>query len=132
MDLKLLCAAKGKGKTPFLCQYAARATDHGRSVGRVASPATFETGQRIGYDLADPRRSSRRTLARVVSAPEATPTLGMCQFDDPAINEENVVIDEVGPLEFRGKGWTPALEIALRECGPRWTAAQRVLPPWPL
>jgi hypothetical protein len=91
----------------------------------------------------------------------------MYRFDDEALLEGNsaiisdvragvttVVIDEIGPLEFRGGGWAPGLEVALRECvpeqvlivavrpalvdglprrfpSPLWATARRISPPWP-
>jgi nucleoside-triphosphatase THEP1 len=127
----------------------------------------FEGGQRIGYDLIDLRTGTRRTLARVVDEPGAATTVGVYQFDSRAVEEGNaaiiaavregldlVAIDEVGPLEFRGEGWSRALQVCLDECtsqqelvivvrpslvdelparfpSPLWAAAERVSPPWP-
>jgi nucleoside-triphosphatase THEP1 len=127
----------------------------------------FENEQRIGYDLIDLRHGSRRLLARVATSDDVTPTVGVFRFDDSAVAEGNaaicsavrddlevIAIDEVGPLEFRGKGWAPALEFALLECGPQqeliivarpsltkglparfaspmWANATHVSPPWP-
>jgi len=167
MGISVVCAARGEGKTSFLREYVARAGHRGRSVGGIAAPAVFEGGRRIGYDLIDLRGGSRRLLARVVASPEATPNVGVYEFDDAATNAGNaaiisavrdgldlIAIDEVGPLEFRGKGWAAALEIALGEClttqelivvvrlslvdelprrfpSPLWTEASRISPPWP-
>lgn len=129
MAVKVLSAAKSEGKTSFLLDYAARAAARGLSVGGVASPAVFEGGQRIGYDLIDLRTGNRRTLARVVDEPGAATAVGVYQFDSTAVEEGNaaiitavrggldlVAIDEVGPLEFRGGGWGRALQVCLREC----------------
>lgn len=167
MGVKILSAAKGEGKTSFLCKCVAFEVDRGRSVGGVASPAVFGNGRRVGYDLIDLRRGSRRLLARAATSNNATPDVGMFGFDEAAVSEGNaaiisavkdgldvIAVDEVGPLEFDGKGWAPALESALRECGPQqelivvirpslledlpsrfpsplWTVASRISPPWP-
>lgn len=167
MPVNIFSAGKGEGKTSFLRRYAAWAVDRGRSVGGVACPAVFEGGQRVGYDLIDLHRDNRRPLARVVTSADITPTVGMYRFDDDAVAEGNaailaalrerldiIAIDEVGPLEFRGGGWTPGLETALEENdseqelivvvrpalvdklptrfpSPRWAAARRISPPWP-
>ena len=167
MRATIISAERGEGKTSFLREYAARAADRGRSAGGVVAPAVFEHGRRIGYDLVDLRRGNRRPLARVVTEPDAEPTVGAYGFEDAAVAAGNaaiiaavregldiVAIDEVGPLEFRGQGWTPALEVALCECtadqelivvvrsslvdelpgrfpSPVWGAAGRVSPPWP-
>lgn len=129
MSISVVCAARGEGKTSFLCEYAARAGRRGRSVGGIAAPAVFEGGRRIGYDLIDLRGGGRRLLARVVTSPEATPNVGVYEFDDTATNEGNaaiisavrdgldlIAVDEVGPLEFRGEGWAAALQVVLEEC----------------
>ena len=167
MAVKIFSAACGGGKTSFLYEYAAHAAKCGRSVGGIASPAVFEDGQRIGYDLVDLRYGSRCCLARVVSSSDAAATVGVYRFDDAAIAKGNaaiisavrdglgiIAIDEVGPLEFDGKGWARAFDVALRECSakqelivvvrsslvdelanrfpsPVWAAAVHVSPPWP-
>ncbi|HUU85878.1 MAG TPA: nucleoside-triphosphatase [Phycisphaerae bacterium] len=167
MSVEILSAGRGEGKTTFLCQYLDRLVERGRSVGGIVSLAVFEDGQRIGYDLLDLRSGRRRALARIAKAPVSPPTVGVYQFIEAAINEGNtaviaavrddldvVAIDEVGPLEFRGQGWAPALETALQECraeqeliivvrpalvaelpkrfpSPLWAGARRTSPPWP-
>ena len=167
MGATIILAKRGEGKTSFLREYAARAADRGRSVGGIAAPALFEHDRRIGYDLLDLRRGTRRPLARVVTGPNATPTVGAYRFEDAAVAAGNaaiiaavrdgldvIAIDEIGPLEFRGQGWAPALEVALRECteeqelivvvrsslvdelpvrfpSPAWAAAGRISPPRP-
>ena len=136
-------------------------------MGGIASPAVFEDNQRIGYDLIDLRRGDRRALARMTSPEDAALAVGVYRFDETAVTAGNaaitgavrdrldiIVIDEVGPLEFRGQGWAPGLELALRECGseqelivvvrpslvdelparfpsPAWATAERISPPWP-
>jgi nucleoside-triphosphatase THEP1 len=100
-------------------------------VGGIAAPAVFnEEGQRVGYDLIDLRRGSRRSLARVVADSDVTPTVGPYLLDPEAVAQGNagiisairdhldlIAIDEIGPLEFRGLGWAAPLRVALLECG---------------
>ncbi len=165
--VNLLTAGRGEGKTTFLREYAAGAAACDLSVGGVAAPAVFEDGERVGYDLIDLRAGSRRPLARIGGSHAAHLTVGSYGFDEAAVAEGNaaiisavrdrldvVAIDEVGPLEFRGGGWAPALTFALRECSPgqqlilvvrsslvdrlphrfpslRWNTANRISPPWP-
>lgn len=166
MGLVIVCGDKGEGKTSYVCRYAAHATDYGRSVGGIASPAVFSGDKRIGYDLVDLHGGTRWSLARAVSEAEA-PTVGIYRFDEAAVAAGNsaitsavrdgldvIAVDEVGPLEFRGAGWAPALGAALRDCrsdqelivvvraallgelpnrfpSPLWEEARRVSPPWP-
>lgn len=167
MAVVVISATRGEGKTSFLREYVARAVDRGRSVGGIAAPAVFENGRHVGYDLFDLRRGSRRLLVRVAADHAVARSVDAYRFDDDAVAEGNaaitaavrdglgaIAIDEIGPLEFRGHGWAPALEFALRECGPdqeliivvrssllprlaerfpspRWAAANRISPPWP-
>jgi nucleoside-triphosphatase THEP1 len=167
MGVTIVSAAKGEGKTSFLREQLARMADSGRSVGGIAAPVVFHNGCRIGYDLIDLRHGSRWSLARTVTSHRAAPDVGMFKFDEAAVSAGNaavvaavedgldvIAIDEVGPLEFDGKGWAPALSFALRECetcqdlivtvrrslvdellnrfpSHLWETAQRVSPPWP-
>ncbi|MCP4590707.1 MAG: DUF2478 domain-containing protein [bacterium] len=167
MPLNIVSGERGAGKTGFLEKLVARATAAGRTTGGVLSPAVFEAGQRCGYDLIDPLRGTRQVLARVAGPLDGAPTVGMYRFCDAAVEAgcqaiisavrsrvDVVVVDEVGPLELRGEGWAPALEIALNECDIRqelfvvvrpslvgdlparfpageWAKARRIAPPWP-
>ena len=72
----------------------------------------------------------------MLDSPDQAPTVGQYRFNDITVAEGNraiiaairdrldiVAIDEVGPLEFRGGGWAPALEVALAEA----TESQEVI-----
>lgn len=100
-------------------------------MGGIASPAVFEGGRRIGYDLLDLQTGLRRQLARVDEGSSAATRVGRYAFDDAAIADGNacieaavrrrlsiIAVDEIGPLEFRGEGWAPALALALEKCVP--------------
>ena len=167
MAVVVISATRGEGKTSFLREHVARAAECGRAVGGIAAPAVFEDGRHVGYDLLDLRRGSRRLLVRAVADHAVARSVDAYRFDDDAVAEGNaaittavrdgldtIAIDEIGPLEFRGDGWAPALEFALRECGPdqelivvvrslllpglserfpspKWAAVNRISPPWP-
>ena len=174
MGLTLLCAASGLGKTTYLCEQLARLAAQGRSVGGVAAPAVFEQGRRVGYDLLNLRSGVRQPLARAVGMDSAAvfsaagaPAAGRYRFADTGLQAGNeaiiravregldiTAIDEVGPLELQGGGWTPGLEFALQACRPGqrliitvrpsladklpahfpasvWATQTRVAPPWP-
>jgi len=155
------------GKTTFLQRQAARLRAGGRSIGGIAAPTLFERDRRVGYDLVDLHTGSRQPLARLADSNYARPAVGDYVFDPAAIALGNttiisavrngldvVAIDEVGPLEFRGEGWAPALRQSLRDLRPEqelivvvrptlvdelsrrfpspiWAAAICVSPPWP-
>ncbi|UCE59818.1 MAG: DUF2478 domain-containing protein [Phycisphaerales bacterium] len=167
MDVIIATAAKGEGKTSFLCSYIAQARESGRSVGGIASPAVWNSDKRVGYDLLDFRTGRRCELARIVRDGSCAAAAGMYFFVEQAVAAGNaaivaavnhgvdvIAIDEIGPLEFAGRGWAPALEAALRDCSrnqelilavrpslvdqlssrfvsPCWSSVRRVTPPWP-
>ena len=167
MEVTIITAAKGDGKTSFLRAHVRALVGSGLSVGGIAAPAVFEGDQRVGYDLIDLRTGRRRALCRVGDPGGARPHAGAYHFDEGAIGEGNaaitsavrdglevIAIDEIGPLEFRGQGWAPALQLALEKCeGTRellivvrpglvdelasrfpsavWATARRISPPWP-
>jgi len=117
--------------------------------------------------MLDLRSGQRRLLARVRDSGEAAVTVGPYVFDPAAVEGGNtaivraireglnvIVIDEIGPLEFRGLGWAPGLRAALDECAetqelivvvrpslidelpgqfpsPSWDGATTISPPWP-
>ena len=167
MQITILSGVQGSGKTTYLQQFAASAARWGKTVGGIASPAVFEGGRRVGYDLLDLRSGCRRPLARLDNGLPAPTKIGVYAFDDAAIAEGNdrildavkagasiIVVDEIGPLEFRGGGWSRALAFAIEKCAteceliltirpsladdlaarfpsPFWQTARRVVPPWP-
>ena len=129
MNVKIISAGRGIGKTTFLRRYLSHLATRGRAAGGVISPAVFDGDRRIGYDMIDIRSGTQRELARIAVPGSARPDVGPYSFDKDAVAAGNasiisalrdkldiVAIDEVGPLEFRGAGWAPALNVALREC----------------
>lgn len=176
MSVIILCARQGEGKTSFLRDVLSEAAEQGRRVGGLILPAVFEDGRRVGYDVVDVRNGRRWALARRIGQRDATVSerclipqlaIGSYEFDSPAIVRgveaiigsvrdrlDLVAIDEIGPLEFRGEAWAPALKFALEQQEPaqtliitvrpslandlvdrfpssRWATARRIDPPWP-
>lgn len=167
MRVLVLSAGRGEGKTTFLCQLADHIAAQTRSVAGIAAPAVFENDRRIGYDLLDLRQGCRQLLARLNASLDSGTIVGAYRFNDAAIRAGNAAvigavrdrsafigIDEIGPLEFRGDGWAPAMSCALAECrpeqlvivvvrsalvdelaarfpSPHWANAIRIAPPWP-
>jgi len=167
MALTIIEAGRGAGKTTFARAYAAWFAAGGQSVGGIVSDAVYHADARVGYDLVDLRTNVRRPLARLAAAAGTTPTIGRFVFDDQAVAEGNaaiiaavqdgvrlIAVDEVGPLELQGDGWSPALHLALAELkawqelllvvrpslrdqlparfpSDAWAAASRISPPWP-
>jgi nucleoside-triphosphatase len=167
VGIKVVTAGRGEGKTSFVRAYVTHVAGLGSRVGGIASLAVFEGDHRVGYDLINLSTGERQPLARLADLEEGSTTVGVYQFDVAAVTVGNasiveavrsgadvVAIDEVGPLEFRGQGWAPALETVLIECrydqelilvvrpsladelpnrfpSPLWAGSVRVSPPWP-
>ncbi|MDM7456335.1 MAG: nucleoside-triphosphatase [Tepidimonas sp.] len=113
--LILLTGGRGSGKTRWcmaLCEAAQRA---GLDVAGVISPAVFANGAKIAIDVQDAATGKRRRLAERPPPGEAgTAGLGW-RFDDAALAWGDrllshapacdlLIVDELGPLEFRGAG----------------------------
>jgi len=167
MGVLVLSGGRGDGKTTFLARLADHLAAKGRSIGGITSPAVYAGDRRIGYDVVDLRVGQRWPLSRLSELLDSEIEVGAFRFHDAAIQAGNdamigalhdgldfIAVDEVGPLEFRGGGWTPALTCALAECrpnqtlvvavrpalvdelaarfpSPQWARATRITPPWP-
>ena len=116
------------GKTSWCREYVDRQRKCGFSVGGVLSSPIDKQGQRIGFDVIDLLTGKGALLARLsrlkrFKAGEAVGDYTISRrgisFARRAIERavesrcDWVVIDEVGPLELRGKGLMPAVELAV-------------------
>ena len=113
--LVLLTGPRGAGKTRWCerCAHASRAA--GFIVAGVVSPAVFEAGSKTAIDLLDLDSGERRRLAER-SMPGVPGTAGLgWRLDGETLAWGNailertgpcdlLVIDELGPLEFRDEG----------------------------
>jgi nucleoside-triphosphatase THEP1 len=85
----------------------------------------FEGSERIGYDLLDLETDERVALARKNVLPTGISTgpftflpaaiaFGELALASAAARKTHVIaLDEIGPLELAGKGWSPALSALL-------------------
>jgi nucleoside-triphosphatase THEP1 len=116
------------GKTRWCTDYIDWVREHGVSVGGVLSPEVCESGERLGFDVTDLITGKRIPYARlsINDSFGAGETVGPYTIDHDAILFARkairsaidsvcglVVIDEFGPLELRGKGLMPEVELAL-------------------
>jgi nucleoside-triphosphatase THEP1 len=120
----ILTGAVHSGKTTFLRAVAAEARKRSTPVGGYLSPAAWDQGQRIGYDLLTlpdeklipfMRMDSRADSERIGPYHLIPETLGLAQdIIRSATSKPLVIVDEVGPLELAGGGVWSALEESLR------------------
>jgi len=116
------------GKTSWCREYIDQQRKSGFSVGGILSPAIEKQGQRIGSNALDlltgqevpfARLSPYRSFKEGEVVGDYTISregiLFACDAIKRAVESRCglVVIDEVGPLELRGNGLMPAVELAL-------------------
>jgi nucleoside-triphosphatase THEP1 len=116
------------GKTSWCREYIDRRRQCGSSVGGILCPAIEKQRQRIGFNVIDlvtgqevpfARLSPYRSFKGGEVVGDYTISRDGISFACGAIKQavesrcDLVVIDEVGPLELRGKGLMPAVESAL-------------------
>jgi nucleoside-triphosphatase THEP1 len=121
----LITGETGSGKTSRLIELAKALRADGRAVAGVVAPVVREAEQRIGYDVVDISTGERQPLCRV-NDPLQEIRVGPFGFDpagfrfgeivlQSALNHraEVIVLDEIGPLEQSGQGWSHCLERLL-------------------
>lgn len=121
-SLLLLTGPSGGGKTTWCRALQQFAGEHDVSVAGLLSPAVMDGGQKIAIDLEDLGSGERRRLATrtqlILDGAEEMPPGGVMtgdwSFDPETIRWGNsalaslacpdlLIIDELGPLEFRQK-----------------------------
>jgi nucleoside-triphosphatase len=121
----VLSGDRGSGKTRLLTAIAETLLMSGKKVGGILSPVVQSQDSRLGYDVLDLQSGRQIPLCRRDIEPTGGST-GPFRFDAEAIRFGNsaleqaatsgadlVILDEVGPLEFDGKGWAEGLERLL-------------------
>jgi len=124
----LVVGEPGSGKTSWCRQYIDGRRKSGSSVGGILSPAIEKQGQRVGSNALDLLTGQEIPFARLSRyryfkggdmvgdyTISRDGILFACDAIKRAVESRCglVVIDEVGPLELRGKGLMPAVELAL-------------------
>jgi nucleoside-triphosphatase THEP1 len=110
---------RGAGKTALAAAVVELLRTSGRRVGGVLAPGTWRDGARFSFDVVDLATGARRPLAcreprdgwRAEGSfwvnPAGTALGRTALATDRA---DVVVVDEVGPWELRGAGWSSELE----------------------
>jgi len=116
----------GEGKTAWLAKLSGLLREKGVRVGGILALRIVEDGVTTGYDISDIGSGKRTPFLRHTGSE----TMGVDRFTmndagfiagrnalDPANNKGNdvVIVDEVGPLELRGRGWSEVLGGLLNE-----------------
>ena len=123
----IITGSVGGGKTSLVEEAARILKTEGISVVGVITPVLYEAGQRVGYIIRDLRTGEERILAR--TTPFNTP-LRQCSFYfveesfrwaeqlfSSSLDSQVFILDEVGRLELRQKGYYRLVESILLHFG---------------
>ncbi|MBN1120838.1 MAG: ATP-binding cassette domain-containing protein [Anaerolineae bacterium] len=122
-QLIIVTGQSGSGKSTWCKELSLRAKGIGLSIGGILSPAVFENGEKTGIDLINLADGSHRRLAGQRQGTSSGVTTPRWQFDEATLDWGNiilgnlpptdlVIIDELGPLEFRrGMGLQNGLRV---------------------
>jgi nucleoside-triphosphatase THEP1 len=115
----IVTGERGTGKTTLAAAAVERLRTSGLRVGGILAPGTFRDGRRFSFDAVDIASGASRTLAcrerregwtdegSFWVAPDGL-TLGRAALS--AGGADVMVVDEVGPWELRGSGWSAELD----------------------
>jgi len=116
----------GEGKTAWLAKLAGLLTEKGVRVGGILALRIVEEERTTGYDISDISTGARTPFLRHTGSED----MGVERFTvydagyeagksilHPEANQDKevVIIDEVGPLELKGRGWSERLSWLLNE-----------------
>lgn len=117
-----------EGKTSFLKKLLALLKENNVKLSGIMAEGVHENDERIGYDLLDVENGMRCEYIRITPDPSRYRhgkyyfsneglIFGKKIFDRININNTDlVIIDEVGPVEMKGKGWAPDIDYLLENC----------------
>jgi nucleoside-triphosphatase THEP1 len=115
----IVTGGRGTGKTTLAAATVERLRASGLKVGGILAPGTFRDGKRFSFDVVDIASGASRILAcrerregwtdegSFWVAPDGL-TLGRAALS--AEGADVMVVDEVGPWELRGSGWSAELD----------------------
>lgn len=120
----LLFGPVGAGKTTVLASLVHKWRASGRKVAGILAHRMLEDGELAGYDLEIIGKEEQLPLARMGwTERERVGHFGFCETalaqGRQALREsaaaEVIVVDEIGPLELKGKGWAKEVAELLQE-----------------
>ncbi|MEN8165263.1 MAG: nucleoside-triphosphatase [Acidobacteriota bacterium] len=125
----VLTGRPGSGKTTALERIIDSLVGHGNNVAGLIQPGEFRDGAKVGFSIRDLRTGEEAPLARRTSRESGQHGTGFL-FDEAGLDLARqalasvpegavLVVDELGPVELRGKGHMPALRRTLALQPPR-------------
>lgn len=131
----------GSGKSTRLRELTENLKQFGIQIDGFLCRGAFDSGERSGYSLVNVRDGAEIIFATRVSH-EGWSTYGRFCFNPEAFTEGEkiirraidrksrlLIIDEVGPLELEGHGWSKMIDLVSEEGGPVqiWVVRESVL-----
>jgi nucleoside-triphosphatase THEP1 len=120
-----IIGTQGSGKTTLLSNLIDKFKNRGIRPAGILAPGYWSNGHRSGFDIVNIKTNEKAVLCNTDSD-EAVQQIGQFYFKQKGIdlgkkaldgnNLENTdvfIIDEIGPLELRGEGWSKELEVLL-------------------
>ncbi len=122
----ILTGEKHEGKTTFARDLAAELKNEGHSVGGFLAPGTFERGRRKDFEILALETGNSKPLCSIANSEgEQIGSFGFYAsgqtYGHQLLTPENalrldyVFIDEIGPLEMKGRGWTPSIDKLMED-----------------
>ena len=120
----ILTGDVNSGKTSTLSQWAEEYRREDYAVGGVIAPANWRKGRKISYDIIDLKSGERHFIASSEPIENAIKygrfwfsNIGIAIAESAIMHLDELVdvgmIDEIGPLELKGKGLARGLYAAL-------------------
>jgi len=120
----ILTGEKHAGKTTFLSELVELMKMEGIMIGGFIAPGKFENNRRSEFSVLNLKTGEQRLLCSIhlQDGEEAGPfrfSREGQQLGKDALLPENltgcsiVAIDEIGPLEIKGKGWAPSIDTLI-------------------
>lgn len=146
----LLIGDRGSGKTSLVQMLVAELELRGYTIGGLVAQGLWRDNVRYGFDLIDLKTKQRCPLCRrdaesAVSSHgpygffEDGLQFGVATLDVEALKGVDlIIVDEVGPLELRGEGWSQSLVSIVEQTScpliltVRSRLIQQVTTTWPL
>ncbi|MFO8128836.1 MAG: nucleoside-triphosphatase [Bacteroidales bacterium] len=123
------------GKTSYLKKYIRMARSKGIKVAGILSEKKYTGGAHMGYMIQNVGTGERRQLC-TTGKHEGWPAVGRYYFNPEAFEAGIkwisgsakqaglIIIDEIGPLELKGRGWAPVLN-RIEALGGKWLLVVR-------
>jgi len=124
----ILTGDKHEGKTTFAASLAHALEKEGAVVGGFLAPGKFENNRRSSFEILDLKTKKQQALCSIhfTEGEEVGPFRFNPEgqkFGKQILAAENLkdvditFIDEIGPLEIKGKGWASSIDLIMNEPG---------------